>query len=298
MKTIHFVPLLLLLGIISCQKNQTPKEYVQELVQELLYIANNENGFDIMRNDTSGQNETKFTNGLGWEWGPQFVVAKNEVYYNSTDTASTFIFQNSNRKGEVLNSIITPDSMGYDISPDGKWMLFSQKIGESTQLILAPYAMPIDSQQITNNNAYNGRAKWSNDSKKIAYLSDESGSNEIYIYSMETQEHQRITNNDLREKYLSWSADDSKLATTMKTDSTENEIYLIDLNTLEVEQLTNTPINESEIACSPDGKFIAYHAQVDEKDDIYLLNISNRQLKIITDGRVYVGEPAWIWTKK
>ena len=97
---------------------------------------------------------------------------------------------------------------------------------------------------------------------------------------------------------MSWSADDSKLATTMNTDSTENEIYLIDLNTLEVEQLTNTPINESEIACSPDGKYIAYHAQVDEKDDIYLLNIQNGQLKKITNGQVYVGEPAWIWTKK
>ncbi|MEL6968741.1 MAG: hypothetical protein AAFO02_01120 [Bacteroidota bacterium] len=58
--------------------------------------------------------------------------------------------------------------------------------------------------------------------------------------------------------------------------------------------LTDTPFSESKIAWSPSGRYIAYHAKVDEMDDIFLLEIQMGKVEKVTAGNGYHGEPEWI----
>ncbi len=282
---------ILSLALFSCQPKQDAPIISQ--VESISYISSRGSGFDIYRNNLEGSAEVKMTKDLGWEWGPQFVRPLKMLIYNSQDTSGVFQQKAMELNGENL-PFKTFDLPGFNISPDGQWIAYSRKVGESNQIIIAPYSNIQDSIQITSGNYYFGRQKWSNDGNKIAYISDQTGSNEIYIYNLESKQTQQITNNDKREKYMSWSPDGKQLATTMDMGEEENDIFLINLADLQITQLTDSPINESEIAWSLKGGYVAYHAKVDEKDDIFILSIENKEITKITNGEGYHGEPAWI----
>ena len=63
---------------------------------------------------------------------------------------------------------------------------------------------------------------------------------------------------------------------------------------MKVTQFTETPFGEQEISWSPMGDKIAYHGTIDGKDDIYTIELRTKQVKKITQGQGYHGEPAWI----
>lgn len=264
--------------------------------QKLVYISNKAGGFDIFKNDLSGQNEVNLTKLPGWEWYPQFVREQGLIIFNRQDTSGNFSLKAMDLNGNE-RSFDTQNLPGFDISPNGKWAAYTRKIGESTQIIVAPLNAIKDSVQITDNTFYNGRPKWSNDNQKIAYISDRSGSNEIYVYDLTEQSTLQLTDNDVREKYLSWSPDDTQLISSMARDTLPNDLFIINLDTRSATQVTDTPINESEISWSPRGDYIAYHAQVEGKDDIFILDLTSKEVKKITDGLAYYGEPKWIIEK-
>jgi len=156
---------------------------------------------------------------------------------------------------------------------------------------------PSDSMPITEMKGYNGRPKWSPDGNQILFIGDQSGSNELYLYDLPSVKTRRITENALREKYTSWSKDGKSIVTTMAEEEMPNDIYRIDLATLEVTQLTQTSINESEISMDPQGRYVSYHAQLDGRDDIFLLALETKDVLHITS-KGYHGETVWMEVKE
>lgn len=294
--------LLLCFLFTSCQPSSKNGEAVEDPTksetyqQKLVYISNKADGFDIFKNDLSGQEEVNLTNLPGWEWYPQFIKEKGLILFNRQDTSGNFSVKAMDLLGNQ-RSFDTQNFPGFDISPNGQWVAYTRKVGESTQIHIAPLQSVQDSIQITNNDFYNGRPIWSNDSQKIAYISDRSGSNEIYIYDLKQRSSHQLTDNEVREKYLSWSPDDTQIVTSMARDTLPNDLFIIDIATKGISRLTDTPINESEISWSPQGDYIAYHAQVEGKDDIFIIDITTKEIKKITDGLAYYGEPKWIVEK-
>ncbi|MEL7422722.1 MAG: hypothetical protein AAFN81_07015 [Bacteroidota bacterium] len=287
--------LLALCLVCSCQssENTMTEEEAEVAKEELIYIASRGEGFDLYTFDLENQTESQYTKALGWEWGPQFIAAEKVIVYNSQDTVGNFQLRAADLRGDSV-SFSLPDLPDLKVSPNGEWILFTRKDGDVSQLKLASRENPADSLLITPAAAYHGRAKWNANSDQIAFISDQSGSNEVFCYQLSNKQTQRLTTNSLREKYLSWSPDGRSLASTIRGDRTENDIVIIKLQDLSLERLTDTPINESEIAWSPSGRYIAYHAKVDEKDDIFLLEIETGKVEKITTGNGYHGEPEWI----
>ncbi len=284
----------LILFIYSCQPTP-PAEEPETLPEQeqLIYIASRGDGFDLYTFDLERKKEYPFAHALGWEWGPQFIQEKELVIYNSQDTSGNFQLRAADINGVPVDMAL-PDLPNLLVSPDGNWIVYSRSKDEVTQLLLAPLDRLADSLLITPDSAYHGRAKWSWDSQQIAFVSDRNGTNEVYRYSLEDQSTQQLTDNTVREKYLSWSPDGQQIATSIRTDSTENEIALINVESQSLKVITDTPINESELAWSPSGRYIAYHAKVDEADDIFLLEVATGKVQKITNGNGYHGEPGWI----
>ncbi len=291
------IAFMLILGCFACNQSSnqenTPVENETAPEEYLLYISSRGNGFDIYRNNLKGDSEQILTGDPGWEWQPQPIPGLNQVVFNSQDTSGQFAMKAMDFNGQKLDYqyLDLPD---LTYSPNGRWLSFIRREGDQSRILICPSTNLSDSLVITSEGPYNGRVKWANQGNQLIYISDRTGSNEIYRYDLSSQQTSRITNNDLREKYCSWSPDDQQIATTMQTDSTENDIFIINLADLATKQLTNSSINESEIAWSPLGSYIAYHAQVDEKDDIYIVDINSKNSSQITKGEGYHGEPAWI----
>ena len=283
---------VVLLFLWACNPSEKVSEETNDQLT-MVYLSSRGDGFDLYKKVVGDTFDVKITNNPGWDWNPQ-PTSGGGIVLNSTDTSGGF----SIRKVDLEGTELSFDTQGISdlaIAPNGNDIVYQRKNGDYSNLFYSVLSAIQDSIQITNENSYNGRAKWSLQSDKIAYISDRTGTNEIFIYDLQTQSTSQLTSNNLREKYISWGPDGKSIVATMQSDSTENDIYKIDIETSEATQLTSTPdINESEIAWSPDGNYIAYHAKVNATDDIFLLHLVSKEILQVTHGEGYHGEPVFV----
>jgi dipeptidyl aminopeptidase/acylaminoacyl peptidase len=85
------------------------------------------------------------------------------------------------------------------ISPDGKWVTFTVQTVDvaankkPSQIWMAPLAGGTP-RQITHDGESNQRARWSPDSKRIAYISDRGGSSQIWLMDTDGGDARQATN--------------------------------------------------------------------------------------------------------
>jgi dipeptidyl aminopeptidase/acylaminoacyl peptidase len=85
------------------------------------------------------------------------------------------------------------------ISPDGKWVTFTVQTVDvaankkPSQIWIAPLAGGTP-RQITHDGEANQRARWSPDSKRIAYISDRGGSSQIWLMDTDGGDARQATN--------------------------------------------------------------------------------------------------------
>jgi dipeptidyl aminopeptidase/acylaminoacyl peptidase len=105
-----------------------------------------------------------------------------------------------------------------------------------------------------------GESTWSPDGKQIAFISNISGRNNIWIVSAESGWPTQLTVNNQRQASPVWSPTGRWIAYMSDTDGNEQfDIFLVAPSNGQVINLTNTPeISEAGMAWSPDGERIAY----------------------------------------
>lgn len=181
------------------------------------------------------------------------------------------------------------------LSPDGSMFSYGQKVGDAIHLWAGPTSNREHALKIVDSDSYNGRMVWDPKGITMTYISDRDGKNELYLFNRMDGKSTRLTDNDLREKYVTWSPDGSRIAVTMQTDNTSPaDIYLITIADKSVERLTESEVNEEEISWSPSGKYIAYHGNVNKVHDIYIIDIQRKAVRKLTSGNGYQGAPDWI----
>ncbi len=105
-----------------------------------------------------------------------------------------------------------------------------------------------------------GRPTWSPDGKSIAFISNMSGRNNIWIVSAEGGWPTQLTVSDQRQSSVAWSPDGKWIAYQSDYDGDEQwDIFLVSPKTGKVVNLTGTrEIAEMDPTWSPDGRYLAY----------------------------------------
>lgn len=299
MKNLLFI--LLPFCLLYCNSKHTSKSSSVEtniseveIAQKLLYISSRAEGFDIYLSDEDGNNEVLLTKAnKGMDWGPKWNESLQAIIYNSQDTAKQFTIKAMDLDGKP-KAINTNGLEEYQLSPDGRYLVFSQSVGDFRNLYLRPLDNLSDSVAVTDEESYNGRPKWSPNSDNLLFVSDRTGLNELYIYNLTDKTTTQLTNNSTREKYTDWSPNGQQIAFTVEMENGKEDIFIISKDKSNLEQLTNTEFGEEEINWSPKGDKIAYHAKIDGKDDIFTIEIKTRTITKITNGEGYHGEPEWV----
>ncbi|KAA3611321.1 MAG: protease [Calditrichaeota bacterium] len=217
--------------------------------------------------------------------GKTNIVYENGGYLYKFDTQS--------EKSSKIKVIISDDFLGsrkelkdvsksvsnYEISPDGKRALFGAR-GDV-------FTVPVKEGQtrnLTKSSAIHERnSKWSPDGKWIAFISDKSGEDEIYIQAQDGSANAvQITKNGETYKYqMYWSPDSKKLLWGDR----RQRLRYVDIDSKKIKEVTKA--NAWEIrnyAWSPDSKWITYEFPEEEvMNRIYVYSLSSGEAKPVTE---------------
>ena len=123
--------------------------------------------------------------------------------------------------GKVYPRYVTNDSFNstdVHVSPDGKWICFmSDRSGHADFKRMDVWIMPIDGglpRNMTPNTFefYNYRPRWSPDSRKLVYTTDETNFRNITTIDVETGKSTNLTTSDFDEYNPRWSPDGKWIA--------------------------------------------------------------------------------------
>jgi tricorn protease len=108
-----------------------------------------------------------------------------------------------------------------------------------------------------SSNAHEREAAWSSDGKRLAFVSDRSGEDEVYVQDQDgSTPAAPVTSSSIGRYYAPrWSADDRRIAIADQT----GRLYVIDLAAKRRIEIAKDPLDLAlDYQWSPDGRFLAY----------------------------------------
>ncbi len=137
---------------------------------------------------------------------------------------------------------------------------------------------------------------------KIAYISDRSGYQNIYLMSaIDGKEIKVLVKGNRSESFeelhwlrpgMSFSPDGQKLAFAAKSGAYD-AIYIVDIETGKTEKHVINLDGAFTTSWSPTGEWIAFIGNKDHRSDIYLLNVNTGEVKALTNDVFTDDEPSW-----
>lgn len=288
MRSVFLLPPLLLSAIFS----------LAQLPPQLVYISSRGEGFDIFAFDLETETERRLTTNPGWDWGPQFNPALKAMIYNRIDTSDNFSLGLMASDGTELEYDFGKFEE-YILSPDGQRVLvtIAADDGDTKQIVMCN---PVggDTLKVTDHPSYNNRPLWSPDGRSILFLSNRDGDAELFLYDLEGGSCQQLTQDEVQQKYCTWSPDGKQIAYTVQYyeegQPDRNDVFMLDLATGNITRITDQVYNDVELSWSPDGRWIAFHSTREDGDQIYLMRPDGSGVRKVTTADAYHGEPTWI----
>ena len=168
----------------------------------------------------------------------------------------------------------------YEISPDGKRALLEAR-GE---LFIVPAKDGVTRNLTGKSGVHERNPKWSPDGKTIAYISDATGEDEIWLRNADGSgtPTQLTTSGPPYKYHLVWSPDSKKVMWSDK----KMRLFTIDVASKQVTKVAESDSWEfRDYGWSPDSKWIAYAKQEQKKmQNIYLYSVADAKSTPVTDG--------------
>lgn len=172
---------------------------------------------------------------------------------------------------------VTNRADGFGPSPDGSQVAVDFR-GEV-------FVVPVDAStgeisRITDSPWRERRQQYSPDGRLLAYISDRSGDEEIWVYDFATEEHRQLTQHESAKSSFIWSPDGDRIAF-----AAANHLLEVDVETARITELAfNRAGGFSLSEYSADGEWLVYDRRDEDLDgEVYLFNIESRNEYNVTD---------------
>ena len=184
-----------------------------------------------------------------------------------------------------------------DFSPDGSKILFSGLVGSDPHSDL--YTVNADGSglvQLTSSAGNNSFGVWSPDGSKIAFISDRTGFDQVWVIDTNGGNPEQLTTDPTSKGQVpDWSPDGSKIAYADSLTGT-SDIYVMNADGSDPTRLTTSSDIEFGPAWSPEGNQIAYVRIVNNdfnQRTVYVMNADGSEQHAVHPGPGFQVVPAW-----
>jgi tricorn protease len=183
---------------------------------------------------------------------------------------------------EVDNFDISPSGRRAVISARGQILTIATDRGDITRIVPDAMASRSDSP------------KWSPDGRFIAFVSDRSGRDEVWISDPEGKTPKKITDLDNEKGALVWAPDSSRLLFT----AADKKLYgytVADAKTAVLSSSERGRVNT--VAVSPDSKWVSFTKQDQTlRSHVYIIPIAGGEERRLSDDKTTYSETNAVWT--
>jgi len=159
------------------------------------------------------------------------------------------------------------------------------------------FSIPVEhgvSRNLTqSSNAHDREVAWSSDGKRLAYISDRSGEEELYAQAQDGETPAQPLTSDSKARYSSprWSTDDKRIALSDQT----GRLYVIEIASKRRVVVAKDPAEPAlDYQWSPDGQFLSYSLNsVNGLSGVYIWSVADGKSRRVTPEYVNAQSPAW-----
>ena len=149
-----------------------------------------------------------------------------------------------------------------------------------------------DVSRITRSGWRDSNPQWSPDGNWIAFVSDQSGPDEVWAIGTDGKNAKKLSDSDTEKGAIAWLPDSKSLLFT----ASDHKLYFVDVATGQSRVLASHDVsNIISPAVSPDGKWVAYSKlDRDLRNHIYFLPIAGGTEQPLPDDRLFASfGPRW-----
>jgi tricorn protease len=160
---------------------------------------------------------------------------------------------------------------GFDITPKGDYAA----IDFHGEIFLVPTDPEVgEKRQVTDNSWRQRRANVSPDGRYVAYTSDETKEEEIWVFDRETGDNRKLTSFESFKADGEWSPDESRIAWTG-----DNRLFVTDVASAQTTELAyNVAGGYTLRQFSPDGQWLVYDRRDEDQNyDVFLFDVGARR---------------------
>jgi tricorn protease len=196
------------------------------------------------------------------------------------------------KENEVDVEMINNELDSFDLSPSGRRAVISTR---GQILTIATDRGDITRVSPDSMASRNQSPKWSPDGKYVAFVSDRSGRDEIWLCDPDGGNLKKITNLDNEKGTLLWTPDSKSLLYT----ATDKKLYNYSLADGKTAVITSSDVGRGigSVAVAPDSKWVSFSKQDRTlRSHIYIAPITGGEERHISDDSLLYSETGAVWT--
>ena len=267
-----------------------------------IYFNSDRSGtFNLYRYELATKQTRQLTHYKDWDVRWPSADADGQIVYESA--GELHIFDTRSDQDRALTILVPADITatrphavnaadsieGSALSPGGERLAIVAR----GDVFSVPVEHGVTRNLTQSSNAHDREAAWSSDGKRLAYVSDRSGEEEIYVQAQDGNSPAIAVTSGSTARYFApvWSGDDKRVAFA----DNRNRILVVEVASKKRIAIAADPINiAQDYRWSPDGQFLAYTLnQANNFSSVFVWSAADGTSHRVTPESFNSQSPAW-----
>ncbi|MBI3651097.1 MAG: PD40 domain-containing protein [Acidobacteria bacterium] len=267
----------------------------------IYYNSDKDGHFNLYAYDVASGKSTQLTTNKVWDVRWPSSDNDSRIVYELDGELQ--IFDVKTKKNTALAITVPDDGLNrrpsrinvanyiedVELSPKGERALFCAR----GDIFTAPIEKGATRNLTHSSGAHDKWPRWSPDGSRIAFISDKSGEEEVYVIAQDgATAAEQLTNGGKAMRYApEWSADGKQLAFGDK----DGKLFILTLADKKLTEIADSPSGQiRDYAWSPRGNFLSFSMpNPNGYASVYIWSASANKLHKITDELFNAYSPAW-----